>query len=132
MTDTLVSTHKLRLKDKHARELNRQARVVNFVWNYCNETQQKAARARRRWLSGFDLCKLTSGSSKELDLHAHTIQGVCKQYAKSRDQHKRPWLRFRDASLWAGCLSMRVMLLFATKFSAFAASSIKRCTGVMA
>ena len=36
-------TVKLRLCDKHAAELNRQARAVNFAWNYCNEIQQKAA-----------------------------------------------------------------------------------------
>lgn len=40
---TLFVTIKLRLKDKHAAELNRQARAVNFVWNYCNETQHRAA-----------------------------------------------------------------------------------------
>ncbi len=88
-------TYKLRLRDKHTTELNRQARAVNFVWNYCNETQRKAVGYRRRWLSGFDLGKLTAGASKELNLHAHTIQRVCHQYAKSREQHRKPWLRWR-------------------------------------
>ena len=88
-------TYRFRLRDKHARELQRQTRAVNFVWNYCNEVQRKAAKERRRWLSGFDLCKLTGQTSKELGLHAHTIQAVAKQYARSRDQHKRPWLRWR-------------------------------------
>lgn len=88
-------TFKFRLRDKHAAELNRQARAVNFVWNYCNETQQKAAKSRRKWLSKYDLQKLTAGSSKELNLHAHTIQQVCWTYARSRDTHRRPWLRFR-------------------------------------
>jgi hypothetical protein len=45
-----LRTYKLRLRDKHASELCRQARAVNFVWNYCNETQKKAALAGRRWL----------------------------------------------------------------------------------
>jgi putative transposase len=88
-------TYKFRLRDKHAAELNRQARAVNFVWNYCNETQRKAVGYRRPWLSGYDLCKLTSGTSKELNLHAHTVLRVCKQYAKSREQHRKPWLRWR-------------------------------------
>lgn len=88
-------TYKLRLKDKHAAELNRQARVVNYVWNYCNETQQKAARSGRKWLGAFDLQKLTSGSSKELNLHSHTISEICRQYDRSRRQHKKAWLRFR-------------------------------------
>lgn len=86
---------KLRLRDKHSCELSKQASAVNFVWNYCNETQQKAARAHRKWLSAVDLQRLTAGASKELDLHAHTIQKVCQQYERSRKQHRKPWLRFR-------------------------------------
>lgn len=88
-------TYRFRLRDKHAAELDRQARAVNYVWNYCNETQQKAANGRRKWLSAYDLMRLTAGTGNELDLHAHTVQGVCKQYVRSRDLHRRPWLRFR-------------------------------------
>jgi IS605 OrfB family transposase len=88
-------TIKLRLRDKHASELNRMARAVNFVWNYLNETQQKAARARRKWLGYHDLAALTAGAAKELDLHAHTIQRVCRQYDNSRKTHKKAWLKFR-------------------------------------
>lgn len=89
-------TFKFRLRDKHAAELNRQARAVNFVWNYCNETQKKAAQAHRKWLSVFDLQKLTNGASKELDLHAHTIQRICRAYDTARKTHKKPWLRWRS------------------------------------
>lgn len=89
-------TFKYRLKDKHAKRLTAMARAVNFVWNYCNETQQKAAKAQRRWLTGYDLIGLTSGAAKEgLDLHSHTIQRVCLEYAKSRQQQRKPWLRWR-------------------------------------
>jgi len=88
-------TYKLRLRDTHAGELNRQARAVNFVWNYLNQTQRKAARECRRWLSGFDLMRLTAGTSEELNLHAHTIQRVCRAYADARRGHKKPWLRWR-------------------------------------
>ena len=91
----LLLTFKLRLRDKHTSELNRQARAVNFVWNYCNETQQKAARARRKWLTAVDLQRLMAGASKDLDLHAHTIQKVCQQYDRSRSEKRKPWLRFR-------------------------------------
>lgn len=87
---------KFRVRDKHARELNRQARAVNFVWNYCNETQKKTARSRRKWLTAVDLQRLTAGASRELDLHAHTIQKVCQQYDRSRKQSKKAWLRFRS------------------------------------
>lgn len=88
-------TFKFRLRDKHAAELNRQARAVNFVWNFCNETQKKAAQSHRKWLSAFDLQKLTNGASKDLDIHAHTIQRVCREYATRRDQFKKPCLRWR-------------------------------------
>ena len=90
-------TFKYRIKDKHAARLNAQARGVNFVWNYCNETQQKAARARRKWLSGHDLWKLVAGATKEgLDLHSHSAMRVCKEYDKARRQHRRAWLRWRS------------------------------------
>lgn len=90
-----IFTLRFRLRDKHAAELNRQARAVNYVWNYCNETQQKAARASRKWLTAVDLQRLTAGASRELDIHAHTIQKVCQQYDRSRSAKRRPWLRFR-------------------------------------
>jgi putative transposase len=75
--------------------LNRQARAVNFVWNYCNDRQKDALRFGRRWHTGFDLNKLTTGSSRELGLHSGTVNAVCEQYAKSRSQKKRPYLRYR-------------------------------------
>lgn len=75
--------------------LNKQARAVNFVWNYCNDRQKDALRFHRPWLTGFDLNKLTTGSSKELGLHSGTVNAVCEQYAKSRSQKKRPYLRYR-------------------------------------
>ena len=75
--------------------LNKQARAVNFVFNYCNDRQKDALRFGRKWLSGFDLNKLTTGSSKELGIHSGTINAVCEQYAKSRSQKKRPYLRYR-------------------------------------
>lgn len=75
--------------------LNTQARAVNYVWNYCNDAQKHALKWNKKWPSGFDLNKLTAGSSKELGLHAGTINAVCEQYAKSRRQKKRSFLRFR-------------------------------------
>ena len=75
--------------------LNRQASAVNFVWNYCNERQKDALRFGRKWHSGFDLNKLTTGSSIELGLHSGTVNAVCEQYASSRSQKKRPYLRWR-------------------------------------
>ena len=75
--------------------LNKQARAVSYVFNFCNDTQKHALKWGKRWPTGFDLNKLTAGSSKELGLHAGTINAVCEQYAKSRAQKKRPYLRYR-------------------------------------
>ncbi len=88
-------TYRFRLRDTCDSELTRQARAVNFVWNYVNETQQQAVKRGRKWLTGYDLQKLTAGSSKELDIHAHTIQQVCQVYDRSRAAKKKPWLRWR-------------------------------------
>lgn len=76
--------------------LNKQSRAVNFVWNFCNDRQKDALRFHRPWLTGFDLDKLTNGSSKEIGLHSGTINAITAQYAKSRSQHKRPFLRYRS------------------------------------
>jgi putative transposase len=38
---------------------------------------------------------LTTGSSKELGIHSGTVNATCEQYAKSRSQGKRPYLRYR-------------------------------------
>ena len=75
--------------------LNKQSRACCFVWNFCNDRQKDALRFGRRWHTGFDLNKLTCGSSKELGLHCGTVNAVCEQYAKSRSQKKRPFLRYR-------------------------------------
>jgi putative transposase len=89
-------TYRFRLRDKHNSDLSQQAKAVNWVWNYCGEAQQHAIKHNKKWLSGYDLVNLTSGTTKEgLDLHAHTIQRVCLQYAQSRQQHKKAVLRFR-------------------------------------
>lgn len=94
--DRLTITYKFRLKDTADSELRRQARAVNFVWNYCNETQQQAVKRDRKWLTKYDLQKLTAGASKDLDIHAHTIQGVCHKYADSRARKNKAWLRWRS------------------------------------
>lgn len=90
----MILVYRYRVKSL-AGELNRQARAVNFVWNYCNDRQKDALKWGRKWLSGFDLNNLTAGSSRELGITAMTVNAVCEQYAKSRRQKKRPYLRYR-------------------------------------
>jgi putative transposase len=92
---TMRLTIKLRLRDKHAAALQRQAKAVNLCWNYLNETQQKSILAHRPRLSVYELMRLTAGAGRELDLHAHTIQRVCRAYDNARRAHRKPWLRWR-------------------------------------
>ena len=90
----MVLVYRYRVKSLNGL-LNQQSRAVNFVWNFCNDRQKDALRFGRRWHTGFDLNKLTTGSSKELGLHSGTVNAICEQYAKSRAQKKRPYLRYR-------------------------------------
>lgn len=90
----MILTYRYRVKSLNGL-LNKQSRAVNFVWNYCNDRQKDALRFGRRWLTGFDLNYLTAGSSKELGLHSGTINAICQQYAASRSQKNRPFLRYR-------------------------------------
>jgi putative transposase len=87
----MILTFQFRLKEPAAAmaELGRMAREVNGVWNFCGETQEAARRWGKRWPSGYDLIGLTSGISKLIGLHSDTVQGVCKQFATSRDEAGR-------------------------------------------
>lgn len=96
MPETMTLTYRYRVKDRHAAELARQARAVNFVWNWCNERQKHALRWYMKWPSAFDLHALCKGASKELGLHSQTVQKVCTQYVTSRQAKHKPWLRWRS------------------------------------
>lgn len=89
-----VKVYKFRVKSLEG-SLNADAKIVNLIWNYCNETQKHAVRLGRKWLTGFDLTYLTAGSSKELNIHSGTVSAICLQYARSRTQKNKPYLRFR-------------------------------------
>jgi putative transposase len=96
----MILSYRYRLKDRSAKKILRQhAIAVNQVWNYANAVQKRAqdryaAGSRSKWPSHFDLTYLTSGSSKELGIHAQTVGEVCKQFAKNRDRTKR-FCKFR-------------------------------------
>jgi putative transposase len=90
----VLLTYRYRVKSRLG-ELNRQARAVNFVWNFCNDTQKHAIKWGKRWPSAYDLQKLCAGTSKELGLSASTIDKVCAGYHQSRRKINRPFLRYR-------------------------------------
>lgn len=70
---------------------------VNTVWNFCNETSARAVREKHKFLSGFDLQKLTDGFSKcdGVNIGSATTQQVCEEYAARRRQFKRTRLNWR-------------------------------------
>lgn len=76
-------------------QLNRWARVVNFVWNYCNDAQKHAAKWQQKWPTAFDLINATSGTSAELGIGSETIGAICQQYVLSRKQRAKHKLRYR-------------------------------------
>ena len=92
-----IKTLKLRIKDKHASALVQMARQVNQVFNFCNETSPKAIRDKHKWLSGYDLQKLTAGFSKceGITIGSGTVQVVCAEYATRRKQFKKARLNWR-------------------------------------
>jgi IS605 OrfB family transposase len=80
--------------------LSAMAREVNFVWNYCNETSFRSIQERHKFLSGFDLQKLTAGYSKceGVRVGSATVQLVCEEYATRRKQFKKVRLNWRVSS----------------------------------
>lgn len=92
----MIRTYRYRIKDSGLLvKLDTMARAVNMVWNFCNETQMAALRWGKRWPGYAALCSLIAGASKELGLHSQTVQAVCEQYARSRQQHRKAKLRWR-------------------------------------
>jgi putative transposase len=97
----LSFTRTLRLKVRREAYawLNAAAVEVNEVFNYCNETSLKAATrtdTKRKWMTGFDLCNLTSGATPYFDrIGADTIQSICTHYAQKRQAAHRLKLRWR-------------------------------------
>jgi IS605 OrfB family transposase len=97
-------TYRYRIKDGSAstrRALRTQARAVNFVWNFCCQTDKEA---HSRWKSGrpvkrpsaFDLANLCRGVTKELGLHSDTIDAVCRKFADARHACFPKTPRFRS------------------------------------
>jgi putative transposase len=99
----MILTYKYRLKDAHVKQVLRHwSWAVNQVWNFCIETQRKVQMIHnqglsRRWPTQFDLQKLTAGTSKDLGIHAQSVQSTCEQFVKSRDQHRK-CPKFRSSS----------------------------------
>ncbi len=96
---SFTRTLRLKVKAEAYSWLNAAAVEVNQVFNYANQASYDARRRtdlKSKWLSGFDLCSLTSGSTEYFDrIGADTIQSVCVHYAQKRTAAKRLKLRWR-------------------------------------
>ena len=92
-----IKTLKVRVKDKHATELNRMARGVNFVWNYLNELSSRSIWEKGLFLSAYDMDRYTKGAGKDLGLHSQTLQEVSREYATRRKQFRKSRLAWRKS-----------------------------------
>jgi len=99
MPHSLTRTLKLKVRPEAYGWLNAAAIEVNQVFNFANEASWLAATRtdlKRKWLSGFDLCHLTSGAAQYFErIGADTIQRICIEYAQKRIAAKRRRLRWR-------------------------------------
>ena len=100
----MIITHRYRVKDASSgtrNALRRQARAVNFVWNFLCETDRKATsdwKAGRnvKRPSGFDLASLCRGVTKELGIHSDTVDAICRKFADARQACFPKTPRFRS------------------------------------
>lgn len=97
-------TFKYRLKNSASlKELERMSRAVNFTWNYCNDVSMQYLDKQGKWLTGYDLDRLTVNCSKDLGLHSHSIKLTCHCHAVSRKvsgKRKLSWRSNKRSLAW--------------------------------
>jgi hypothetical protein len=88
-----ICTLRLKVKTEAYPWLDAAAVEVNQVWNWSNATSYKAARpfvGPARWLSAYDLDKLSSGATVYFQhIGSDTIQRVNAEFATRRRQFKK-------------------------------------------
>ncbi|MDB5869853.1 MAG: transposase, OrfB family [Polaromonas sp.] len=91
-----MKTLRVRIKDKHARALDKMACECNLVWNYVNELSSTHTRRTGKFFTAYDMAKYTAGAGKEgLTVHSQTVQCVTEEYVARRKQFKKAKLRWR-------------------------------------
>ncbi|MCG5513279.1 RNA-guided endonuclease InsQ/TnpB family protein [Ectothiorhodospira shaposhnikovii] len=108
MTDaakTIIKTLSVRVKDRHAKVLDRMGFEVNQVWNLANEMAYEAWHVpvpevgwiQGVWLHPFDIQKALAGINKARGwlIGSATIQEVIAVHGKSRKQFNKSKLRWR-------------------------------------
>jgi IS605 OrfB family transposase len=95
-TASVTLTLRLKVRPESYAWLNAAAVEVNQAWNFCNERAATVLGNLGRWLSGFDLCNETAGSTRYMKrIGADTIQRVCTEYAVKRNAVRKQKLRWR-------------------------------------
>lgn len=93
---SFTRTLRLKVRPEAYAWLNAAAVEVNQVWNFCNEQSASVLGNLGRWLSGFDLCYRTVGTSDYMErITAHVVQRVCTEYATKRLAVRKQKLRWR-------------------------------------
>lgn len=92
-----AKTLRVRVRDKHAKQLSRMARSVNFVWNYVNALSERAIRERNWFFTAYDIHTYIAGTSRELGLHSQTVQRIAFEYVTRRDQYGKARLAWRKS-----------------------------------
>ena len=92
-----VITYQYRIKDsQHRNHLLHMSWAVNRVWNYLNDVSMLAWRRERKFLSAFELQRLTAGCGKDLGLHSQTVQAICDEYVARRRSVRKIRLHWRS------------------------------------
>ena len=92
----LTLHYRIKTKRKHLKAFKQMASSVNFVFNYCNAACLKQVKYHSTWLSEFDLCNLTSGAAKDLNINSTTVQEIVKRFKQSQFTFKKLKLRWRS------------------------------------
>ena len=100
-TVTCIRTLRLKVKSEAYSWLNAAAIETNQVWNFANASSDKAARpfsGPGRWLSAFDLDKLTAGATECFErIGSDSIQRVNAEFATRRKQAKKTKIHWRKS-----------------------------------
>lgn len=94
----IYKTLHIRIKDRHRKLLLKQAREVNYVWNYVNELSYNNITQRNSFLSSYDIGHYLSGSTKVgLSLYSSTVQYIADTYVNSRQNSGKRVLNWRKS-----------------------------------
>lgn len=102
-------TYKYRVKNTNIKYLMSHAKACNVIWNYCVDVQKHTFKWNQRWPNAFDLSRLTTGIGAEIGIRSETVNSVCRQFVRSRNQiRKCPRYRGKNSLGWVPFIS-RIM-----------------------